>query len=174
MKRIVLTIATMAALTTGAVALSGSSHAAATAAPPVNEVIVPAPPVRVHVVPAPVVVAAPAPPPVTTTPVTATVTTPAAPAPVVATAPVVTPAPTSAPAPAPVSLPNQPVPPLGVPAEVQSCSVTWTGPQTDPESGQTVIVDGGYGGSCDQANAMAQLHPGAIVTVVTNGMDTAT
>ena len=57
---------------------------------------------------------------------------------------------------------------------MQACSVTWTGPQTDPESGQIVMVNGGYGGSCVQANAMAELHPGAVVTVVTNGMDTAT
>ena len=170
MKRIILAVATMAALTTGAVALGGGSHAAATAAPPVNEVIVPAPPVRVHVAPTPTVVAAPATPPVTTTPTPAPVVVATlAPAPVTTT-----PAPAPTPVPAPVSLANQPVPPQGVPAEVQSCSVTWTGPQTDPESGQTVMVNGGYGGSCVQANAMAELHPGAVVTVVTNGMDTAT
>ncbi len=73
-----------------------------------------------------------------------------------------------------MSLPNQPVPPLGVPAEVQSCSVTWTGLQVDAQTGQTVQISEVYGGSCVQANAMAQLHPGAVVTIVTNGMDTAT
>lgn len=166
MNRIVLTVATMAALTAGAVALTGSSHAAATAAPRLNEVIVPAPLVRVHVAPAPIVVAAPAPAPVTTT---------TAPAPVVAapaSTPVTTPAPAPAPAPASVTLAPVPMPAQGVPTESQTCFVTWTGPQVDGGTGQP--VQGQYGGNCATANAMAALHPGAVVTIRTDGMNTTT
>ncbi len=41
-------------------------------------------------------------------------------------------------------------------------------------TGQTVQVNETFGGSCDQAYVTAGQHPGAVVTVVTNGMDTAT
>lgn len=169
MKRIILTVATLAALTTGAVVL-GSGHAAATAAPPVNETIVPAPPPRIHVAP-PVVVAAPAPAPVPSTPAPPPITAPPAPTPSVATPPIVTPAPTPAPDPAPVTLPSQPQPAPGVPTEVEDCFVSWTGPQIDASTGKPVV--GAYGGTCDVAYGEAALHPGAVVTVVTSPMNAA-